>query len=225
MEIQSIRMNLAEKAFTELFPEKNISDYEFKIKYNDKFKPFNANARYSRNSYQFNLSKKWRKVSKEIQIGLIQDLMLKIFKAKKKTINVDLYNSFMKNIHISVPKIKTDDILEDSFNRVNEKYFYGLIEMTNLVWHNSVRRLGSYEYGTDTISISRILDPDISLLDYVMYHEMLHKKHKFHSKNGRNSHHTKEFRQMEKKFPNSEEMEDKIKNLVRRNRRKRFSLF
>lgn len=218
-------MKLVEQAFIELFPKKDLENYRFKIKYTDKFKPYNANVRYTKSSLQFNLSKKWRKISKEIQIGLVQGLMLRIFKEKKTTTNIDLYNSFMKNLHISIPKINNDPILEKSFDKVNEKYFFGLVEKPNLTWHDSIRRLGSYEYGTDTISMSKVLVPDKSLLDYVMYHEMLHKKHKFHCKSGRTHHHTKEFREMEREFDNSKEMEERIKSLVRPKARKRFAWF
>jgi hypothetical protein len=220
-------MKLVEEAFSTLFPEKDLENYELKTKYTDKFKPYNANVKYTRakNSFQFNLSKKWKTVSREIQIGLIQGLMLKIFRENKKTMNIDLYNSFMKNLHISVPKVNNDSVLEESFNKVNEKYFFGLIEKPNLTWHNSVRRLGSYEYGTDTISISRVIDSDRDLLDYVMYHEMLHKKHKFHDKNGRTFHHTREFRKMEKSFDNSDEMEKRIKDLMRQKRKIKLRWF
>lgn len=219
-------MNLAQKAFTELFPEKNIADYELKIKYHNKFKPYNANVKYLGNKIQFNLSKKWRTVSREIQIGLIQELLLKIFKVKKKTTNIDLYNIFMKNIHIAVPKEKTNPILEKSFNMVNEKYFYGLIEKPNLDWGSiSLRKLGSYEYGSDTITISKIFQDNIELLDYIMYHEVLHKKHKFQNKNGRNYHHTARFRTDEKKFENSKDMEKEISKLVNKKRIKVFFRF
>ena len=218
-------MSIAEEAFKTLFPEKNLEDYKFKIKYTDKFKPYNANVRYTKNSLQFNLSKKWKTVSKEIQIGLIQGLMLRVFKENKRTTNIDLYNSFMKNLHISVPKEINDPILEKSFNKINEKYFFGLIERPNLTWHNSIRRLGSYEYGTDTISISKVLNMDRALVDYVMYHEVLHKKHKFYDKNGRIMHHTRDFRQLERKFDDSREMEEKIKRLVRQKTKKMFGWF
>lgn len=208
-------MKLVEQAFAQLFPEKNPLDYELKIKYHNKFKPYNANVRYLGNKIQFNLSKKWRTVSKEIQMGLIQELLLKIFKTKKKTTNIDLYNIFMKNIHIAIPKTKTNPILEDSFNRVNEKYFYGLIEISNLVWGSaSLRKLGSYEYGSDTITISRIFEDNHGLLDYIMYHEILHKKHKFQNKNGRNYHHTNKFKTDERRFKNSKEMEKEISRLI-----------
>ncbi len=217
-------MKLVEQAFAELFPNKALDEYQFEIKYTNKFKPYNANVRYRRNSFQFNLSRKWRTVSKEIQIGLIQGLLLRVFREKNNTINIDLYNSFMKHLHISVPKTNTDPILEKSFNELNENYFLGLMERPNLVWHNSFTRLGSYEYGSDTISISKVLSDDADLLDYVMYHEMLHKKFKFSSNNGRTCHHTKEFKEMERKFENSMEMEEKLKR-VGRKRNRLFGFF
>ena len=206
-------MKLAEQAFNELFPDKNLEEYQFQVKYTDRFKPYNANVRYRRNSLQFNLSKKWRTISREIQIGLIQGLMLRVFKEKNNTINMDLYNNFMRNLHISVQKTNTDPILEESFDRINEKYFFGLLEKPNLAWHNSIRRLGSYEYGSDTISISKVLSEDSDLMNYVVYHEMLHKKFKFNSSNGRTCHHTKEFKEMERKFENSMEMEQRLKRI------------
>ncbi len=212
-------MKLAEQAFNELFPEKNLEEYEFEIKYTGRFKPYNANVRYRSNSLQFNLSRKWKNISKEIQIGLIQGLMLRVFKEKSNTINMDLYNNFMRSLHISVQKTNTDPILEKSFDEINEKYFFGLLEKPNLVWHNSIRRLGSYEYGSDTISISRVLLDDSDLMGYVMYHEMLHKKFKFNSSNGRTCHHTREFKEMERKFKNSMEMEQRIKNIGRKGKR------
>ena len=212
-------MKLAEQAFNELFPEKNLEEYQFEIKYTDRFKPYNANVMYRRNSLQFNLSKKWRTISKEIQIGLIQGLMLRVFKEKNNTMNIDLYNNFMRSLHISAPKTSTDPTLEKSFDGINEKYFFGLLEKPNLVWHNSIRRLGSYEYGSDTISISRVLLEDSDLMDYVIYHEMLHKKFKFNSSNGRTCHHTKEFKEMERKFENSMEMEQRIKRIGRKRNR------
>ena len=217
-------MKLAEQAFNELFPEKNSGEYQFEIKYTGRFKPYNANVRYRRNSLQFNLSKKWRTISKEIQIGLIQGLMLRVFTGKNNTINMDLYNNFMRSLHISVQKTNTDPTLEKSFDIINEKYFFGLLEKPNLVWHNSIRRLGSYEYGSDTISISKVLLEDSDLMDYVMYHEMLHKKFKFNSSNGRTCHHTREFKEMERKFENSMEMEQRIRRIGRK-RNRLFSFF
>lgn len=216
-------MNLAEEAFKQLYSEKELS-YEVSVKYSDKFKPYNANVKIEGKRLKFGLSKKWRYVSKEIQIGLIQSLLLKILKEKKNTTNIDLYNIFMKKVHIAVPKTKIDPILEISFDRVNEKYFYGLIEKPNLIWgNNSIRKLGSYEYGSDTITISKVFENnDEKMLDYIMYHEVLHKKHKFMSKNGRNYHHTALFKKKEKEFEGSEVIERNLGRILKQSSRKRL---
>ncbi|MBU1204288.1 MAG: hypothetical protein KKE93_00080 [Nanoarchaeota archaeon] len=216
-------MQLIKEAFEKLYPDKAFN-YSIKLKYTARFKPYNANVRHYKNNLEFSLSRQWKHISKDIVIGLIQSLLLKVFNDKKQTINIDLYNSFIRNLHISIPKQKSDPILESSFNRVNKKYFYNLIEIPNLEWgSNSKRKLGSYDYHTDTISISRIfLDAEQELLDYIMYHEILHKKIKFKNKANRSYHHTKEFKAKEKEFDDHKEMEKKIKFLIRKSKSKGF---
>lgn len=196
--------------------------YEIKLKYSGKFKPYNANIKMRYDKIQLNLSRSWKGISKEIQIGLIQELLLKLLKnklkpLKTKTDSMELYNTFIKKLHLGAQITHTDPILGESFNRVNEKYFYNFIDQTNLIWvPPSLSKLGSYEYATDTITISSIFKTaNKKLLDYIMYHEMLHKKHKFYTKNGRNYHHTGEFRKKEKEFEDSELMEKEIQKLVR----------
>ena len=197
-------MPLIQDAFEDLYGEN--SNYELSLAYTAKFKPYNANVRMRHNHIQFNLSKKWKTVSREIQIGLLQELLLKILKNRLE------------------PKTKFDPALEESFDRVNKKYFNELIEKTNLVWgSNSASRLGSYEYGSDTITISKILgNAPIEMLDYVMYHEMLHKKHKFYKKNSRSFHHTTKFRKDERAFENSELLDKQLKSFLRSKRRNVF---
>ena len=80
-------MNLAEKAFTELFPDKKLNK-KLIIKYSRAFSPYNANVRYTAYSMVFRLSFEWKKVSNEIKLGLIQNLLLRVYKEKKKTITL-----------------------------------------------------------------------------------------------------------------------------------------
>ncbi|MFC1768851.1 hypothetical protein ACFLZX_03735 [Nanoarchaeota archaeon] len=214
-------MKLADRALMELLPER-AEEFSIRLKYSGKFSSFNGNIRYRNNLFEIGMSKNWKGISPEIQMGLIQILILKVLKIKKKSHYIDLYHSFMKKIHIGIPKDKIDPELEISFDRVNEVYFNGLIEKSNLVWCDSINKLGSYDYGRDKISISRILRGNIELLDYVMYHEMLHKKHKFNSGITRSTYHTKNFRMDEKEFENSEELENKLKWLVRKSKMKRL---
>jgi len=212
-------MNLAEEAYHELYPNKE-SSFNFLLKYSRQFKPYNANVKRYGNHLMFHLSRDWKKISNEIQIGLIQELLTKILKDKKKTMNMELYSLFMKNVHIAAPKTKTEPALEASFNRNNDEFFNGMMDIPNLQWGNdSTSKLGCYEYGSDTITISTIFRfADPVLMDYVMYHEMLHKKFKFENKNGRTVHHSPEFKRMEANFPNYELMEQEISKLARRHR-------
>ncbi|MBN1644852.1 hypothetical protein JW851_02325 [Candidatus Woesearchaeota archaeon] len=211
-------MRLVEKAFKGLFSDMDFI-YTDVVKYSGRFKGFNANVKLNRftKTITFCLSRNWQGVDESIRIGLLQGLMLRLFKKKGRTTNMDLYENFIKNIHIAVPKNKSNPVLEQSFNRINKLYFAGMVDKPNLrLGKNSIRTLGNYDYGTDTITISSVLLNHIDLLDYVMYHEILHKKHKFKFKNGRSFHHTKTFKKNEKTYPNSKELEDKLSRILRK---------
>ncbi|MBD3361164.1 hypothetical protein GF358_00020 [Candidatus Woesearchaeota archaeon] len=220
------KMRLVEKAFRQLFPDKEFS-YTDVLEYSGRFKGFNANARLNNltKTITFSLSKNWKGVDEQIKIGLVQSLLLRLFKKKARTVNMDLYDNFIKNLHIAIPKTKSNPVLEESFNRINKLYFAGMIDRPNLrIGKPSARTLGNYDYGTDTITISSLLVPHLDLLDYVMYHEILHKKTKFNSKNGRSFHHTRQFKQLEKAYPNSKELEQKLGRISSK-RKILFSLF
>ena len=108
--------------------------------------------------------------------------------------------------------------LVDIFARINRQYFESQLEQPRLVWsaRKSIRRLGTYQPDADTITISKRLDSrDIPeyLVEYVMYHEMLHKKIGLKEVNGRRYAHTKAFRDAEKQFNQYKEAEAFIKKL------------
>ena len=222
--------DIAKQAFCKLYPDK-MFNYSATINYSGKFKGYNANVQLNKFNSEmvFNLSKKWQEVSNEIQIGLLQSLMTKIFKQHKRTTEIELYELFLKNLSNTTPRTKSHPILEESFNRVNEKYLMGLMSMPNFGLRNSTQLLGTFEYSTDTVTITSWLLEHQELLDYVMYHELLHKKHKFSSHGSRHCSHTKEFREEEHKFEQWEILEKQLNNLVRtqrrKNRTKRFFSF
>jgi len=214
-------MKLVEDAFKLLYPEKEFN-YSVKIKYTDHFKAYGANVKFYNGVLEFGMSKKWRSISKEIRMGLIQELMLKLWKTKKgySTTYIDLYNNFVKNVHIAIPKTKIEPMLSESFDKINEKYFYGLVEKPNLVWGQmSKTSLGSYDYKIDTIRISKIFErisiKDPELMDMVMYHEMLHKAHKYKHNGGNNRFHDAAFKRKEKDFENYDEVDRRLKKALR----------
>ena len=214
-------MNHLEVAFTKLWPEKPLI-YDLSIIYSRKFKPYNANIRLYKNQLTVNLSAEWRQVNEDIVIGLIQSLLLRLFKGKKETIELDLYNNFIKRLHLAVPKDDIDPSISKAFDSLNELFFSGLLEKPNLVWGNpSTTKLGSYEYAQDTITLSTILQDHPELRDYVLYHEMLHKQLQYKGKLGRTRYHTAEFRRLEKQFPNQQRLEQELQALAKR---KKFNL-
>lgn len=196
-------MNPAIRAFKEL----NIVENRYiATRYSGHFKGFNANAKYTKEMITFNLSSSWKEVDEDIQTGLIQSLIVKIFKLKiRKTSEMELYENFMKGLSKYAKKHTYDPELEQSFERVNEKMFNGMVDKPNLLFASeSFNKLGSYEYSTDTIYMSTIFKDlpaeEQIFLDYVVYHELLHKKHQFNIKNGRHHAHTTAFKNDEARF-------------------------
>lgn len=108
--------------------------------------------------------------------------------------------------------------LVEIFNMINEQYFDNQLEQSRLTWstRRSTRRLGYYHPDSDTITISKRLDSSdipLYLVEYVMYHEMLHKKIGLKEVNGRRYAHTKKFKEQEKLFKHYKEAEKLIKQL------------
>ncbi|MDD9953185.1 MAG: SprT-like domain-containing protein [Candidatus Woesearchaeota archaeon] len=191
---------LAIQAYEELYGKTPLRKME--VKYHGGLKGYNATVQQTMTTTTFRLSKRFKDCEDEIKIGVIQFLFTKLKKTKQTTDNIELYHSFLKNMSDFAPVTDIDPILEESFERMNERYFKGMLNKPNLVWGRKNKRLmGTYEYGTDTITISRVLqDAGEMLLDCVMYHEMLHKKHKFSCSGGRTHSHTPAFKKDEAKF-------------------------
>ena len=114
--------------------------------------------------------------------------------------------------------------LEDSFQRVNRAYFQGRMPRPLLKWNQSptVRKMGHYQPARDTVMISRTLDHarvPAFVIDYIMYHELLHKKHGHTMINGRRYVHTPAFRREEQLFQQYAEAEKFLHDWVRKLRK------
>lgn len=213
--------NLAEQAYSNLFPEKE-NPFEMEIVYTGRLKQYGGNVSLRGSYMEFKLSKKWRQISHEIQIGLIQELMLKILKAKKQSMYIDLYNNFVRNLHIAIPKTKNDPVLEASFNRINDRYFVGMVERPNLRWGQfSTRTFGTYDFKTDTITVSTVFkETDTKYLDYIMYHETLHKQRKFFKSGTKTYYHDARFKRLESVFENGAQIEKELGIVVAKEKAK-----
>jgi predicted metal-dependent hydrolase len=109
--------------------------------------------------------------------------------------------------------------LEESFHRVNDTYFQGSISKPNLAWSRTqtVQTFGHYQAGRDMVTLSLSLDqPTVppALVDYLMYHELLHKKHGTTVVNGRRLVHTPAFKSDERNFPDYQAVGHQLKELA-----------
>ena len=96
--------------------------------------------------------------------------------------------------------------LEDIFDGLNQTYFDGRLKKPLIGWslNPSYRRLGFYTQEKNLLVISRIFDSrkvPVEVVEYMMYHEMLHIAIPVTEKNGRRKIHPPQFLQREKIFP------------------------
>ncbi len=113
--------------------------------------------------------------------------------------------------------------LDRIFAQLNRHYFENALPKPVLSWSArcTKRILGHHDAVHDAIIISRSLDlesvPDY-VVEYVMYHEMLHIKHKLQVVNGRRIFHSPAFRAEEKRFAHYDEAIKWLEHSMRRRR-------
>jgi hypothetical protein len=115
--------------------------------------------------------------------------------------------------------------LDEIFDNLNFWYFHGRLPKPVLTWsvRKTYRILAHHDSTHDTIVVSRSLDaPDIPrfVVEYIVYHEMLHIHHPTVHHNGRRYNHTPAFRRDERRFPRYREAEDWIERSVRKLKRR-----
>lgn len=113
--------------------------------------------------------------------------------------------------------------LDESFARVNDAYFQGQFPKPTLAWNRTLTasKFGHYQPSRDTVMLSVSLDDakvPAYVVDFVMYHELLHKKHGAMSVNGRRLSHSPAFREDERRFAEYIQAESQLKELALKNR-------
>ncbi len=115
--------------------------------------------------------------------------------------------------------------LDEIFENLNFWYFGGRLPKPVLTWsiRKTYRILAHHDSTHETIVVSRSLDaPDIPrfVVEYIVFHEMLHIHHPTVHHNGRRYNHTAAFRRDERRFPRYREAEDWIERSVRKLKRR-----
>ena len=95
--------------------------------------------------------------------------------------------------------------LEDIFEDLNVKYFHGLMARPLMTWstERARNRLGHYDPAHNAIVVSSVFDqPRVPryVIEYIVYHEMLHLKHPVKLRGSRRCVHSPEFQAEEKLF-------------------------
>ena len=108
--------------------------------------------------------------------------------------------------------------LEEIFEDLNRRFFFGLMGRPQLTWSNvlSRRRLGHYDPAHNAIVISKVFDhPRVPryAVEYLLYHEMLHLKHPVKLRGSRRCVHGREFQAEEKLFPQLDQALQFLKQL------------
>ena len=97
--------------------------------------------------------------------------------------------------------------LDVLFDKLNAEFFGGSLSRPGLHWEPCtcrIRRLGRYDFVRDVVVLNPLLD-DARLPEYVptfvLFHELLHKKHGFAISGARRLMHTPQFQEDERQYP------------------------
>ncbi len=180
-----------------------------------------------------------REMPDEAQRALAFILVAKLFRRRVPKRARDVYSSYATNADIREQaaenkrtrgrKVVTTHQgeyfdLSEIFSRLNLKYFQGSLPKPVLTWsaRKTYRILGHHDATHQTIVVSRSLDSKDTpkyVVEYIVFHEMLHIHHPTVHHNGRRYNHTPAFRRDEEKFAYFEESEKWIERNVRKLKR------
>jgi hypothetical protein len=171
----------------------------------------------------------------EIHRALAFILVSKLLRKKIPPQTAKIYREFTKTQEIQTRAVENKRVngrkvitsstgetydLEKIFHKLNLVYFQNSVSKPTLTWsaRKTYRILGHHDATHETIVISKSLDnkkvPKF-VVEFVVFHEMLHIFHPTTHRNGRRYNHTAQFRADEKKFAYFEEAESWIEQNAR----------
>ena len=108
--------------------------------------------------------------------------------------------------------------LDELFEDLNRRFFHGLMGRPQLTWSRTHARnhLGHYDPAHNAIVISRVFDhPRVPrfVVEYILFHEMLHLKHPVKLRGSRRCVHSKEFMVEERVFPELDQAQNFLKRI------------
>lgn len=187
----------------------------------------NANGRIHLDgqTLRVHLSDLWRTAPAGVVEALAEILVSKLFRHKVGSEHSDRYREWVntEEVHGEMVRLRRERgrksfapaqgacfDLGILFDRVNEQYFEAALNRPKLGWSRGLSSslLGHYDPPHHAIVLNRVLDsPEMPplVVEFVMYHEMLHIRFPVELHSGRRHIHTRPFRAAEKLFTGYEE--------------------
>src|SRR5882724_11226885 len=108
--------------------------------------------------------------------------------------------------------------LDEIFEDLNRRFFHGLMGRPQLTWSrdHARNRLAHYDPAHNAIVISRVFDhPRVPrfVVEYIVFHEMLHLKHPVKLRGSRRCVHSSAFQAEERMFPDLERAKQFLQRL------------
>jgi hypothetical protein len=187
----------------------------------------NNKIRLRETSIQVRISDILKTAPREIHLALAEILVKKLYRKRISAKTVEIYREYVKQTEVREKSFESrkkrgrkvlngsrgeNYDLDEIFHLINQIYFQNSLPKPNLTWsaQQTYRILGHHDSTHQTIVISKSLDnlrvPRF-VVEYVVYHEMLHIKHPTRYENGRRFNHTPAFRRDEREFAFFEEAE------------------
>jgi predicted metal-dependent hydrolase len=212
-----------EKAHRELRPRTPVP--ELKIEFFP-FAGLNHTARLQENRLMIRVSDIFTDAPAEIYHSLALILLAKLYRKRIDQFYHRTYRTFIltETIQERVRVARNDRCrrtqtrgsrgryvdLGAMFEQLNERYFSSQLSKPDISWSAKKSRyvLGRFDITHNRIFISRLFDsPEmpVFVIEYVMFHEMLHMKHQSRVEDSRLIVHTAQFKAEEKQFSQYEE--------------------
>jgi len=170
-----------------------------------------------------------------VQISLAYILVSKLLRKKISPEIIHNYKRYVKSEEIYAKATENKKIrghkiitsskgnfydLEEIFARLNKDYFNRNISKPTLTWskRKTYRILGHHDATHNAIVVSKSLDDKkvpAYVVEFVMFHEMLHIFHPTQNRAGRRYNHTPQFRRDEEKFIYFAEAENWIQKNIK----------
>jgi len=184
------------------------------------YKSLVLTIRRRRDIYFVRFSDLLRRAPVEVLEGAAALLLAKVFRRRTRRALVQPYHDYarsdrtrsrishMRRKRVSLAHAPAQGKHHDLvalFDNLNQQYFAGTLERPHIGWSSRVwrRQFGCYDPGPNQIVLNRRMDrPGVpqSVVEYVLYHEMLHVKHPTRRSGCSLISHSPEFRAEEKRF-------------------------